>query len=244
MTELKKENEIANENSDENVSNNNLCDTNETEEFLKTIEERKGKRPDISYGKYHKLMEMAWLKGNIEKIYESKDNELLYIFYLKCVSVVSGKRKWNKYSQSKKLRTFVTPSDEAFAMVCIENNLPKWMEEVRTGKMKPNEKKRSLYTEEDNQKCWSIKGLLRYMQLCKICTNMRNGENQNEQIWNNIENVVMRKEQDWNESSKRKRKRYDDEEENQMNNGIDENDEELLKQYMLDMVNGGSTINE
>lgn len=91
MTELKKENEIANENSDENFSNNNQCDSDETEEFLKTIKQRKGKHLDITYGKYHKLMEMAWLKGNIESIYESKDNELLYIFYLKCVSVVSGK---------------------------------------------------------------------------------------------------------------------------------------------------------
>ena len=71
------------------------------------------------------------------------------------MSVVCGKRKWNKYSQSKKIREFITASDEAFAMIVMENNLPKWMEEVRSKvPLRPNEKRRSLYTEEDNNKGW------------------------------------------------------------------------------------------
>ena len=220
--------------------------SHEYRELLSVIKNKKGDKP-IDCGKYHRLMKLTWMPKSIENIHDIEDEEVLYLFYSECVSRAVGKRKWNKCSQVKNMGKFVTCSDEALAMILLENNLPKWMDEVRHDKILSRaEKRKTLYTEEDKTKGWTNRGLRRFMELCQACHNRRNGTDEKRAKWIEIEKFIMKREIQWNELSNRKRKRA--EENNDLNTREDDNeesDEEVdIENFMLAMACGKTIGNE
>ena len=143
--------------------------------IIRTLTIRKGKCPEEERGLYHKLLNYAWHTQRIKSILETNDDDLLFIFYVWCVSRSVRKRKWNKCSQTKKLSLFVDPSeDEAFAMLVLENNVSKWMDELRNGEVITGISiRRSLYTQGDQGWKWSTDGIMRFIELWKHCNEYR-----------------------------------------------------------------------
>ena len=70
---------------------------------LRTLTIRKGKCPEEDRGIYHKLLSLAWYPRKIETVLETDDEDLLYLFYVCCVSRSVRKRRCNEYSRKKKL---------------------------------------------------------------------------------------------------------------------------------------------
>ena len=134
-----------NHSSSDQPQDNDIEDT-----IIRTLTIRKGKCPEDQKGLYHKLLNYVWHTKKIESILETDDEDLLYIFYVCCVSRSVRKRKWNESSQTKKLSCFVDPSDEAFTMLVLENNVSKWMDELHNGEVITGTSiRRSIYTQDD-----------------------------------------------------------------------------------------------
>ena len=55
---------------------------------------------------------------------------MIYHFVMKILSNVVGKSKWNNMGSKKLMNVFVTNSDEAFAMLVMENNCFKWVDKI------------------------------------------------------------------------------------------------------------------
>ena len=209
---------------------------------LQTLTNRKGKCPDTKLGLTHELMKLAWEKGNIETIFETANEDLIYTFYQKCVSRTVGKRNWNECSQVNKLHEYVSASDEAFAMLVLENNLPKWMDELRfEDQLTVKERRNTLYTEGKEGRKWTTKGIVRYVELHMICEQYRNGNYDKISKYRRIEEMIIRREILWNENSTRKRRKVNHDTIN--NSEIDNNSEEqdMTEQYLLALINGEET---
>ena len=198
---------------------------------------RKGKCPEETKGIYHKLLSYAWHTRKIETILETGDDDLLYLFYVNCVSRSVRKRRWNEYSQKKPLRTFVDPSDEAFAMLVLENNVSKWMDELQNGEVySGNSLRKSLYTEGQQGRKWSVDGMMRFIELWKVCNEYRGNDVQKKERYVYIEELISRREKIWNENSSRKRRKTCDDDDNETIN--DNDDESELERVLQAMVNG------
>ena len=65
---------------------------------------------------------------------DSNNTELLKLLYMACVSEPVGKQKQNECSKVKYLSSFVTPSEEDFAILLLGNKVAKWMDELHFGK--------------------------------------------------------------------------------------------------------------
>ena len=102
--------------------------------LMHTLGIKKGKCPELVKGIYHQLMKMAYMPCTIETIFECGNDDLIYLFYTIYMSQSVGKHKWNHYRKTKHLSSFVSTADEAFVMVIVENNVAKWMNELRFGK--------------------------------------------------------------------------------------------------------------
>ena len=163
--------------------------------FLQDLQIHRGKCPESEKGTHHKIMKLAWYPNNIENIVESDDELLVYSFYRVCVSRTVGKRKWNEYSKKKLLHEFVTPSDEALAMLIIENNVAKWMSEIRFPTTQiPAERFKTLYTQGDKGRKWIKAGRTRFIELMKKMRSYRVQDDLKEK-YRLIEELVLRREQ-------------------------------------------------
>ena len=69
----------------------------------------------------HQLLALAD-DDKILSIYEKKNMDMIYTFKRLIVANVTGKRQWNKFSDSLLMHRFVTLSDEAFSVLILENN--------------------------------------------------------------------------------------------------------------------------
>jgi hypothetical protein len=66
-----------------------------------------------------------------ENVNEGRDNKKVYMWFCQCfLEPIVGTVKWRANQAKHPLRKFVTPSDEAFAMVAYENNYSKWLNMV------------------------------------------------------------------------------------------------------------------
>ena len=202
--------------------------------LMRTLSIKKGKCPEEAKGIYHKLMKLAYIPRRIETIFELGDNDLLYLFYTNCVSQSVGKRKWNQHSKTRQLSSFVSPTDEAFAMLVIENNVAKWMNELRFGKNR-NEtyQYKSLYTEGKTGRQWNQAGKKRFVYLLKICKEYRVLDEKKE-IYKTIQNMILERER----ATSTTQNNY--EENNESNSGDDEEDEDdtEIEAELLAMANG------
>ena len=164
-------------------------------QFIQDLQLHKGKCPEFQKGVHHHIMKLAWYPNNIETILETEDQTLIYSFYRVCVSRTVGKRKWNEYSKKKLLHEFVTPADEALAMLIVENNVAKWMSEIRfPTTLIPAERFRTLYTQGDKGRKWMKAGRTRFMQLMKKMRNYR-VQDELKAKYKSIEQIILRKEQ-------------------------------------------------
>lgn len=79
-----------------------------------------------------------------------------------------GKQKWNVCSKNFKMSAFVTISDEAFALLTIENGAPKWMDELDHPNKDKKDTAKTVYTQ-GTDSCgtpgWSEEGIDRFLEL-------------------------------------------------------------------------------
>ena len=164
-------------------------------QFLQDLQLHRGKCPEAEKGTNCNIMKLAWYPNQIETILESEDQTLIYTFYRVCVSRAVGKRKWNEYSKKKLLREFVTPSDEALAMLIVENNVGKWMSEIRFPTTQiPAERFKTLYTQGEKGRKWIKAGRTRFIELMKKMRNYRVQDDLKDK-YRSIELLVLRREQ-------------------------------------------------
>ena len=64
--------------------------------------------------------------GNYENLYENKN--LHYYFLKKCVINVVSRKKWKENITKYTFNRFIHPSDEAFALIVLENNSKRYQE--------------------------------------------------------------------------------------------------------------------
>ncbi len=65
-------------------------------------------------------------------------------------------------------------SDEAYAMVCLENNVDKWLGKIsNNGSIPVKSRIKSKYTEGRYGRKWHTKGLLQFCQLADFCKKRR-----------------------------------------------------------------------
>lgn len=206
----------------------------EQEVLMRTLAIKKGKCPEEVKGVYHKLLKLAYMPKSIETIYELGDNDVLYLFYTNCVSQSVGKRKWNQYSKTKALSTFVSPADEAFAMLVIENNVAKWMNEVRFGKNNESTYQfKTLYTEGKSGRQWNKTGIRRFVNLVKVCKSYRVSEEKRE-IYKNMETMIMARER----STSTTDNRYDETDNSSSDEEDNDDENDTMEADLLAMANG------
>ena len=130
------------------------------EEMRRLLEKKElmmGPRPNGRLGHAHLLLRLVW-DGRYEEVHKSEDDAFLHFFYSKCVKHAVGRKKWNVHHDELLLDRFVTYSDEAFAMLCIENYIGKLMDELRFPEMDKKSTWRTLYTEGRKRDRFSQKG--------------------------------------------------------------------------------------
>ena len=203
--------------------------------LMQNLSLKKGKCPEDIKGTFHKLMKMAYMPRKIETIMDSENQEVLKLFYTACVSQAVGKRKWNEFSKVKYLGSFVSPSDEAFAMLVLENNVAKWMNELRFGKDRSTaEQYKTLYSEGKSGRKWTQLGLIRYIELVKFCKEYRASEARKER-YKTIEIMIKTCER----SAVQGNNDYNDDDEDGSDIEGDGNGEaQAMEQQLLAMANG------
>ena len=162
-------------------------------------------RSDMVFkGPMHELIFMT-KEGKLMELYFKHGEKLIYHFVTKILSNVIGKRKWNNMSCKKLMNVFVTNSDEAFAMLVMENNCLKWEDEYENPGMDRRMKMKTRWTEtEDGSRSWSIEGMRRYMELYK---GLDNDKEEHKGRYYEIMDIVRTMEiEKHNGSSKRKKR--------------------------------------
>ena len=207
----------------------------EEQHLYASLQLHRGKEPESIKGVHHELMKLAWNPNKIETILESENDTLIYMFYLICVSRAVGKRKWNVYCKTKLLHEFVTPADEAFAMLVLENNVAKWMSEIRFANTQiPEERFKALYTQGKTGRKWNSCGTKRYIYLVKICKAYRLDDDK-KQRYRHIERLVLQREQ----STLGRHLLHGTSGDNDSDDDVDnEEDEEEMERELLAMANG------
>ena len=211
-------------------------DNNMDNTVIRTLTIRKGPCPNKKKGIFHHLMNLSWHTRKIESVLESDNDDMIYVFYVSCVSRIVRKRKWNECSQTKLLTDFVDPTDEAFAMLVLENNASKWMDELRHGETIGNDgRRKTLYTEGQQGRKWSKDGIIRFIELWKRCNEYRGRNRDKAQKYHHIEKMVNTREKIWNDNSSRKRRKVCNDQELVHE---DNEDEDEMERCLQAMANG------
>ena len=128
------------------------------------------------HGPVHTLLDIC-KNSLIQDIYKCDNDDVILSFVECAVGSVIGRRLWKKRADLVKLSTFVTPSDEAFAMVVLENNANKWIEEFENPGRGNKVKSKARYTqgvyEAASPNTWGPEGIDRYMELWESCARGR-----------------------------------------------------------------------
>lgn len=113
---------------------------------------------------------------NLEQVQQmrSPGNVMYYDFISYFIAPVIGKMEYKKKSCSHLLSNYTTVSDEAFAILCYENNIDTWMDMGLTNNTKTSnvprkytnggKSQRKIATSQHN-KGWSDEGLRRFNKL-------------------------------------------------------------------------------
>ena len=119
-------------------------------------------------GPYHTVLKLG-LEKKIHELFTIKNEEVLKVYLFDILPYSVRKIKWNTHSKKFKMSQFVTRSDEAFALLIIENNAPKWLDELyEPNKAGRDRVKSSVYTQ-GIETCglpgWSEEGIDRFVHL-------------------------------------------------------------------------------
>ena len=174
-------------------------------------EEEDNENSRIARKEYAHILLHMGLETTIEKIYECGNMELIYYWVTNGLSNSTGKRKWNKFSSDRRMKEFVTFSDEAFAMLALENNAEKWRDSVKFPEMKKKDLPKARYTEGEEGNGWSEAGLMRFIELFRMVVKKRKDGGETRKT---IENEVLKREKELRKglSMQAKRKRWEDNE--------------------------------
>ena len=116
-------------------------------------------------GAYHTILKLG-MEQKIETLFN--DDDLLKIYLCDILPHSVGKQKWNVCSKNFKMSAFVTISDEAFALLTIENGAPKWMDELDNPNKDKRDTAKTVYTQ-GSDSCgtpgWSEEGIDRFLEL-------------------------------------------------------------------------------
>lgn len=119
-------------------------------------------------GPYHSILKLAYHR-KIHDILKCKDDTVLQVYATKVLPFAVGKQKWNTCSKMVDYYRFVTTSDEAFAMILLENGAPRWLDQLKEEKKSRKDLQNTRYTQGDlitnKAPGWSDEGIERYVSL-------------------------------------------------------------------------------
>lgn len=107
------------------------------------------------------LLELA-SGGKVTDVYldGTISQDVFRVFIQGVLAHVVTKTKWNVHAHMYDMGTFVNVTDEAFAMVLLENNCDVWMDMVDEPQRNKRDRPRPRYL--DKREGWSREGLLRF----------------------------------------------------------------------------------
>ncbi len=178
-------------------------------------------------GPIHTIMDIAYHE-KLEDIYRYND-DVIYAFVTVILIKVVGCTRYRNASCMMRMNKYVDKSDEAFAIVCVENSCEKWITALNHPDMTQRNLPLSRYTQNqiNNQRKWGSKGIRRFMQIIDALDGWKFN---NKETYCNMLDTILKKERDnVNKRGSKKRKRMLNELVNQENNGnIDINIEDEL----------------
>ena len=107
---------------------------------------------DVNIDEKMKLIQEAKLsvllklikQNEFEKLYE---NEYLYfLFHYFCIVIIIFRTKWKRNKSNRHYYDYVTPSDKAFVIVILENNMERYIERADKNIDKGSYCKKTKYT--------------------------------------------------------------------------------------------------
>jgi hypothetical protein len=117
---------------------------------------------------------------------ESVQNAFLWMAEI-IMQDVAGRKNWNCQVKSKRLmRNCVTVSDEAFAILLLDNNMEKWREQVEEREDQENQNgggttATTKYTA--SGRMWSRKGMSRFVEIYNVVSEGRAADKNRVTTW-------------------------------------------------------------
>lgn len=152
------------------------------------------------------LLELA-SEGKVTDVYldDTIRQDVFRVFIQGVLAHVVTKTKWNVHAHMYDMGTFVNVTDEAFAMVLLENNCDVWMDMVDEPNRNKRNRPRPKYL--DKREGWSREGLLRF---ATIATEIDDWKKMNGGDYDKVKESVRLMEQNSDKgSAAKKRKRPD-----------------------------------
>lgn len=121
-------------------------------------------------GPFHTVVKLGF-HGRMHEIYDHEPS-VVKIFLLHVLPQAVRKHKWNKLVKLKTLSSFLTYSDEALAMLIVENIALKCIDEVVNNGIESQSRDRpkTRYTQQSEICGWTDDGICRFVNLCSIAS--------------------------------------------------------------------------
>ena len=101
-------------------------------------------------GPYRTLLDIG-IERKVDTLLEHSSLRVITAFVKSVLKPVVGAKIWNvNFGANKLISDFVTTSDEAFALLLLENNAAKWLELVEEPDLPNKHRKRAIYSQGGN----------------------------------------------------------------------------------------------
>lgn len=196
-------------------------------------------------GPVHTLLDIASQNEGINSIYCHQDYKVILSFVNLVLSTVVGRRRFSKRCDLLGMRNYVTASDEAFAMLVLENNAEKWSDENENVEKKCRRKARYSQSGESkikNPNSWTDEGIARYLQLYANCMVLRKDEEKYKKIEDMVMKVSINSRGRMDERTKKAKlaEIFDNKEEDDVGKRRKRKEAQAYHQILLGMANGDS----
>ena len=151
------------------------------------------------------LLELARTQKLIDVYFGDVSLGVFKLFFQEVLPHVVQKRKWRSCSHMQQLSTFVHESDEAFAMLVLENNCELWADIVDFPHKSKRERVKQRYVHPTRG--WTLEGEIRYTNLL---LELKAGKEKNVEDYSRLQDKVLELERALNDSSSRKRRKVAD----------------------------------
>ena len=177
--------------------------------------------------------------GDARGIFQTK--ELHYLFLKHCVINVIAKKKWNENCERNDYYKFITPSDEGFALVVLDNNIERYWDMVKNDDPENKDFVQPRYTSATKNgmsnnvgKGWNDRGKMEFQRYTEMIIDMRKDKSWLEKRARNIKRCANR------ERKKTKKRSFDDIG-NEEDNSMDREEKSKWNQFMLSSINNMSS---